>query len=99
MRILFISHNFIPQPTSEGSAIHIWTIINAMRECGHQVDMLIYGVSDYSVATGWINPHKEKLVRALESAGFTVHILPKKTPAVVQKKGGLAGSIIKQPSA
>ncbi len=94
MRILFISHNFIPQPTSEGSAIHIWTIINAMRECGHRVDMLVYGVSDYSVDSGWRNPHKENLVKALESAGFIVHILPKKTPPAIQKKGGLAGSII-----
>ena len=94
MRILFISHNFIPQPTSYGSAIHIWTIINAMRECGHQVDVLIYGVPDYSADSGWRNPQSEELVKTLESAGFIVSILPKKIPAPIQKKGGLAGSII-----
>ncbi len=93
MRILFISHNFIPQPTSEGSAIHIWTIINAMRECGHHVNLLVYGATEYSFESGWANPHKEGLVKTLEDRGYYVKILPKKKINPEKSKGGFGASL------
>lgn len=94
MRILFISHNFIPQPTSEGSAIHIWTILKAMQELGHKVNLLVYGTTEYYYESGWTNPHKEGLVKTLESRGYEVKILPKKRITTEKSKGGFGASLI-----
>jgi len=95
MRILFISHNFIPQPTGEGSAIHISTIINTLKESGHEIYILIYGATDYSPMTGWKNEKKEILIQNLESKGVHSHILAKKDIPALQKENQVGNSILK----
>ena len=93
MRILFISHNSIPQPTSNGSAIHISTIINTLQENGNEVHLLIYGVTDFSPESGWKNREKEILIERLESKGIHTHILPKKDVGALKEKIGKSNAI------
>ena len=95
MRILIITHNLIPQPSSNGSAIHIWSIINALQERGHEVHLLIYGVTEYSPVSGWKNANKEFIKHNLELRGVDVHLLAKKELASIQRQNSKGNSFVK----
>ena len=94
MRILFLTHNLMPRPTGSGSAIHVWSILNTFLERGYQIDLINYGVTDFSPSEGWKNKEKEMQATLLVSKGIKVHILPKLISRAEKTRGGSIGKVL-----
>ena len=93
LRILFVTHNLIPRPTGSGSAIHVWSIISTLKDRGYQIDLINYGVTDFSPGEGWKNKEKETQASLLGSKGINVHILPKVISLAVNSSSGYVGKV------
>jgi glycosyltransferase involved in cell wall biosynthesis len=87
MRILFITHNLLPQSTSFGSAVHTWSILMTLLERGYEVHLLSYEYNGVRKEPEQVGPGEDRIAEELIAKGVRLHLFPRKPvkPSLVRR--------------